>query len=218
MRRCFLLLLLTGCQTGDVDRLLSRKPAKPPGREPSLSAAARVDQVGRAILAANPFSADVTFQTIGADEAAILHRDAYGVFITDALVDRCKTESELAAVLCSELGAMMAEKRNATRMGIPETILDVPGGATAGEMGGITSDQVRLAELGMMEQKHPKKLASAAKEQFTDPRKIAVDLFRTAGYKDEEYARGEAILKDTTKDGPTVRQIAGSGLIPKWSR
>lgn len=217
-------LFATGClqagmNQGLMNRVFSLGSDAPPSREPSLAAAARVDQVGRQIVAANPFTGgDISFQTVGADDPAVFHRDAYSIFITDALVNRCRTDGELAAVLCSELGKLVAERRNAARMGVPEPLPDVPTGATGSEAGGIPADQVRLAELGMMEKKYPRKTAERAKADFTDPRKLAAELLKTAGYDERELDRAEPILKSVAADSPVVRQLAGPGAAPQWSK
>lgn len=219
MRRFALLmpLLLTGCADGEIGQFLARKPDTPPGREAPLAAAARVDQVGRQIIAANPFAgADVSFQCVGAKEAAVFHRDAFSLFITDTLVAKCQTDGELAAVLCTELGTMAAERRNATRMTGGELNPYVPGGSSSGEAGGIPADQVRLAELGMWEQKRSRIAASV--EKPSDPQKLASEFLTSAGYKSADMDRATEILKDAVKDGPTVRQIAGPSSAPQWSR
>ena len=39
------------------------------------------------------------------------------VFISEGLVKKCKTDAELAVVLCSELGQMMVEKRSGRAAG-----------------------------------------------------------------------------------------------------
>jgi hypothetical protein len=213
--------LATGCLDPEIERSVRRvfSPAEiPQTREAPLAEAARVDQVGRQILAANPFCAsDVGFQAVGADVPAIFHRDPFNVFVTDKLVNQCKSDAELAAVLCSELGAMVAERRNATRMGIPEPIYDVPTVNNSMEAGGIPPDQLRLAELGMLEKRIPKKSAERLKDEVTDPRKIAVDLYKSAGYDEKDYDRAEPIMRAVSKDSPIVRQLNGPPLLPSWT-
>jgi len=216
--------LLTGCCLDpgferSVQRFFNGGDDLPPAREPSLAAAARVDQVGRQVLAANPFAgADVSFQTVGSDELAIFHRDAHGVFITDTLVNRCKTDGELAAVLCSELGVLIAERRNAARMGVTDTVMEVPPVNNSMEAGGISADQVRLAELGMMERKYPKKATDRMNDSYADPRKLTVDLLKTAGYDEKELDRASPIIQAANRDSTVARQLAGPGTPPVWSR
>ncbi|MGL4421952.1 MAG: hypothetical protein ACRCZF_14895 [Gemmataceae bacterium] len=217
-----MLLSLVGCAELDLREFsdsFRRKPDLSPSREPALGAAARVDQIGRTIMAANPFTGgDITFQTVGADESAIFHRDAYGLFITDTLVNQCKSDEDLAAILCSELGVMIAERRNANRMGLADSFPDVPGGAASSELGGIPADQVRLAELAMAESKMVKPRAGSDKPAVTNPEIIAKELFHTAGYEPNNYSRVEPLLKQTTRDSDTVRQLTKPSGPPRWTK
>src|SRR5205814_3578198 len=79
-------------------------------------AASRVDALGRMLLAANPkIDAKPMFQTVGVAEPEIFHAGTTRIVITQGLVDLCqvgddKTDAELAAVLCFELGKMVAER------------------------------------------------------------------------------------------------------------
>ena len=80
----------------------------------SLQTAERVETLGRQIIAQNTFTGlDPLFHTIGVPEPMLFHRGTAELFVSEGLVNRCKTEAELAAVLCSELGQMMAEKQAA---------------------------------------------------------------------------------------------------------
>src|SRR5207237_1039878 len=73
--------------------------------------AARVDIVGRRIIAANPqVGAKPMFATIGAPEPEIFHRGTSDVYVTEGLVKQCSTDGQLAAILCSELGKVVAER------------------------------------------------------------------------------------------------------------
>src|SRR5580765_5242411 len=77
----------------------------PPMNPASTEAAARVDCVGRKILASNPqLALRPMFRTIGAPQAEIFHRGTNDIFITEGLVRQCTTEGQLAAILCTELG------------------------------------------------------------------------------------------------------------------
>jgi hypothetical protein len=125
-----LAILGTACvglaSAGCLDEMLNRtgeipgigKPIEPPKLpEASLATAARVDQVGRELLAANPFlGVDPTFHTVAHPDPAIGHPDFGGVVVTEGLVNRCKTDAELMAVLATELGQMSAEKRLVDRV------------------------------------------------------------------------------------------------------
>ena len=189
----------------------------PKGAEPNLGAASRVDQIGRQIAAANPFiGIEPTFQTIGSPESLLFHLDQHGMIISDSLVSSCKTDAQLAAVLCSELGKMVSEHRNAIRMGYPDPLpnISVP---NSSEMNGIPADQFRLAELAMLEKRFPKKEADRMRSLTIDPQKIATDLLKTTGFEESAMSSVEPLLKSANKDSAISRQLGGKGTKPTWS-
>jgi hypothetical protein len=74
----------------------------------------RVTQLGQKIVTANPrIKQRVAFLTIGSPEAEIFHRvqkNVAEIYITEGLVNQCKNDGELAAVLCQELGKIGSEQ------------------------------------------------------------------------------------------------------------
>src|SRR5207302_7173324 len=86
----------------------------------SLDAAARVDQMGRRLVAANKAAGlQPLFRTIGAPQAEIFHRGATEhvtpeIDITEGLVKQCASDGQLAAALCYELGKMVSEREALT--------------------------------------------------------------------------------------------------------
>jgi hypothetical protein len=211
--------ILCGCESSPFRALTSFKnrPVElPEGRQPSLASAARVDEVGRKILAANVFSGlEVSFQTIGDPEPLLFHHGRQGLFISDSLVNRCQNEEELAAVLCSELGKMIAEQRNAVRMGYRDPISNLSF-ASSGEANGITGDQFRLAELAEIEKRTPKKMVDRVMAETTDPRRIAIDMMKTTGYADDVYPKAESLLRGVNKKPEIMQQLLGSSVPGKW--
>src|SRR5713101_4566955 len=80
-------------------------------RPATTESAARVDLLGRKILAANPqIGMKPQFLVIGSPEPEIFHKKTGELFITEGLVKQCKTEGELAALLSHELGKMVSER------------------------------------------------------------------------------------------------------------
>jgi hypothetical protein len=191
-----LTLLLIGC----VPMPTSQKP--PEGKPPSLAVASRVDQVGRAVVAANPFTGlDVGFQVIGRAEPLIAHRDRHGIFISEGLVDRCQTDGELAAVICLELGKMMAEERTLARMGYSARAeVPVPDAMGANDLAG---DPVRLAEAV---QKHGT-AQKASSSSASDPQAIAAELLKTAGHDVKLLETVKPYLKDANADKDLLRYL-----------
>lgn len=214
-------LALCGCQESRFFRtargFVNRPVTTAGAREPDLAASARVDQVGRQILSANVFCGiDAGFQTLGDDGPVLFHRGQQSVFISDTLVNRCKTDDELAAVLCHELGNMVAEKRNATKMGYADPIMAITL-TNSGEAQGITGDQFRLAELAAIEKRTPKKVVDRVLAETTDPRRIAVEMLKTTGIDEANYRKAETLLRGANKNRDMIRQLDGGGAKPEWS-
>ena len=109
-----LVLLAAGCLDADKPRGgLNNVPVDTSKANAApTEMAARVDQVGRQLVGTNPFLGfEPTFHTLGQTEPEICHPDSGGVFVTAGLVERCRGDAELAAVLATELAIMRAEKR-----------------------------------------------------------------------------------------------------------
>src|SRR5262245_31992982 len=150
------LLAAAGCLNFDEQGQESffRRP-EPVGPLPALApasteAAARVDSVGRRVVAANPqIGARPLFHTIGAPQPDIFHRGNTDVLVTEGLVRQCATDGQLAAVLCAELGKMVSEREAATPTAVrrPDrlTPIDTRIGIDTGW--GTAPDQTRLREL-----------------------------------------------------------------------
>ena len=118
MRYALLLsvIALAGCiETDDPVLTYFRRPepldAMPQISPASTDVAARVDAMGRRLLAANPqIGAKPMFHTIGAPHVEVFHRGTNEVFVTEGLVKQCCTDGQLAAVLSVELGKMIRER------------------------------------------------------------------------------------------------------------
>src|SRR5262249_32378475 len=107
------LTLLVGCvhngEWAAVEKFLGwNSPPKAPKMTPaSLQTAERVETLGRRIIAQNTFTGlEPLFHTIGVPDLILFHRGTEELFVSEGLVNKCKTEAELAAVLCAELGRM----------------------------------------------------------------------------------------------------------------
>ena len=108
------LLFLSGClHNGEwgLGTLFDRdnSPRAPEVKPASIQTAQRVESLGRRIIAQNTFTGlDPLFHTAGVPESVLFHRGTGELYISEGLVDQCRTDDELAAVLCAELGRMMA--------------------------------------------------------------------------------------------------------------
>src|SRR5262245_4631437 len=74
--------------------------------------ALHVSEIGQKVTAANPqIGRKVAFLTLGVSQPEIFHRvrgDNGEIYITEGLVNECKSDGELAAVLSQELGKMVS--------------------------------------------------------------------------------------------------------------
>jgi hypothetical protein len=170
------LFLCVGCLgDGSGPQLVEGNPFKAPGIEqrqvevprdtPQARAteevALRVSQLGRKILDANPeIGLHPRFTTVGAPHLEIFHRSTREVWITEGLVRACKTEGQLAAVLCLELGKMVSERealaQPRTRQPTLEPPPEVPVGNDSGGRFGA-ADGTRLLELARYDRPRRKK-------------------------------------------------------------
>src|SRR5258708_6500896 len=97
----------------------AKEQAKAPKVSPaSVEVASHVDELAQRIIEQNTFTGiEPVVTVIGIPDAVLFHRGPSQLFISEGLVKKCKTEPELAAVLCSELGQMMAQKRAGIQVG-----------------------------------------------------------------------------------------------------
>lgn len=150
-------------------------------------------------------------------EPVLFHLGTQDLRISRSLVKQCKTESELAAVLCTELGLMMAEKRGVRRVGgdrdtIPDSAL--PGGSNVG--GGIPADPAREAEIAYHERRHPR---SAGRADPDNPDKMSRDLLKGAGFDPAEFDRVAPLVRQSKRSsGALQKQMSKSAEPPKWDQ
>jgi hypothetical protein len=216
-------LASTGCTTDgewSVRRALGWDDGKPralklpPGQ---LETAERVETLGRRIITQNTFTGiEPLFHTVGVPETVLFHRGPEELFISEGLVKQCKTEAELAAVLCSELGQMMAEKKAARRIGADrDSFPEVGVPTSSGLAGGTFDDPARTAERAYQEKQRAKE---AAAREPADPAKLARDLMRGAGFDPAELDRVAPLLKQSDRGAAIKKQMSGSAPAPKWDK
>lgn len=177
--------------------------------EASIAAAARVDQVGRELLAANPFlGVDPTFHTVALAEPAIFHPDLNGVLVSEGLVTRCKTDADLAAVLATELGQMSAEKRLVDRVRPGEPLLGPPDS-------GSSADQSVLAERAMYEKRNARGPSAGA--VAADGRTVAIDVLRAAGHSEKDLDAVAQLLSEAARNRGRLSGLGRKADAPRWS-
>ncbi|MBY0512646.1 MAG: hypothetical protein K2P78_01890 [Gemmataceae bacterium] len=199
------LLGLTGCLHDgafSVEQVLGwedGRPQAPKVAPASLETAERVERLGRQILVQNTFPGiDPLFHTVGVKEPILFHRGPGELFISDGLADRCKTDAELAAVLCSELGKMKAEQQSAARVG---------------------RDTSTIQEVGADGTPVEKKPAAAQPGlRPADPTTYARELLTGAGFNPAELERVEPLLALAAKNDGLRKQMTGSAAAPEWRK
>jgi predicted Zn-dependent protease len=158
-----------------------RRVMKAPATE---ATAKRVLEVGRKLVAANPtLGVRPLFITVGSPKPEIFHRgggvEGYQIYLSEGLVDRCKDDAELAAVLAVELGKIVAEREALTRAGKPpekpQPISEPIGNDVVGTFG--SPDGTHAMELARLE-KERRKAAPPAQ-----PDVLARRYLEQAGYQ-----------------------------------
>lgn len=181
----------------------------------SLQNAERVEQLGRKILAHNPFTGiDPLFYTIGVPEPALFHRGTGELCVSEGLVKQCKAEGQLAAVLCSELGLMISEKRLALEAGHEKD--SIPEVAETGERSSFDANAV---EVGSQKKSDPREAPGSRNgkpSRSTDSTDLAKELLRGAGFDPAELDRIGPLLKQSDRGAILRKQLAGSAPAPKW--
>jgi hypothetical protein len=176
----------------------------------TTEAAARVDTIGRGILAANPqIGAKPLFRTIGAPRPEVFHRGTDDVYVTEGLVRLCETDGQLAAVLCAEVAKMVAEREAAAPAAVrrPERLppIDVPVGADG--LAGAP-DQTRLRELADYERQ---KRQQARPERLPPPDASAL----ARGYLRTYLLRAGYAPQDIDAAAPLLQQAAANFVFEK---
>ena len=221
-------LAAAGCFSLDESRQESffRKPEPqtvPVNLTPaSTEAAARVDTVGRGILAANPqIGAKPLFRTIGAPRPEIFHRGMDDVYVTEGLVRLCDTDGVLAAVLCAELAKMVSEREAIAPAGVrrpdrpPPMDVPVSSDGFAG-----APDLTRMRELADYE-KQKRQQARQETLPAPDPLALSKDYLRTyllrAGYAPQDIDAAAPVLQQAAKNYVFEKQMTtgpGAGVAP----
>jgi hypothetical protein len=213
--RCALIALASlaifGCIDPEEPSTSFLRPPPPHGALPpmdpaSTEAAARVDTLGRRILAANPgIGGKPMFNTIGAPQPEVFHRGTDGVFVTEGLVRLCSDE-QLAAVLSLELAKMVRDREAATPANVrtrePMAPIDMRLG-NDDRMGG-TADRTDLHEYVKYD---AERKARRSPPKLPEPQILAQDYLRHTGFRPESIADVDPILKAATAQSGLEKQM-----------
>ena len=177
-----------------------------------LATAERVETIGRKIIAQNTFTGiEPLFHTIGVQDLVLFHEGPERLMISEGLVKQCRTDGEIAAVLCSELAKMAAEKKSARRVGAERDSFPEIGVPTdSGLAGGTPDDPARAAELAILEKQRQRD------RNADNPSLLAGDLLRGAGFDPADLDRVAPLLKQSDRGNTIKKQMSGSALAPRW--
>jgi len=184
-----------------------------------LETTERVETLAKRIVSQNPFTGiEPIVYVLGVKESVLFHRGSQELFISEGLVKKCKTEAELAAVLSTELGQMMAEKRSVARTAddrdtIPSSAL--PGGISVA--GGAPADLGREAEVAFHERRHPRSARSDAAKGDTVA-KLARELLKGAGFDEAEFDRVKPLVQQSERGTALRKQMSNSAAPPTWDK
>jgi hypothetical protein len=200
VRSCFAclpvaLLGLAGCLEDDAKSRVQNVPVATPANLPpgSQAAATQVYAVGANILAANKdIGVQPVFSTCGRSDLGLAHLGTQQIWISDGLVAKCKTDGELAAVLCSELGRMVSEARVQLRTNGPDrepTLAPAVGGDPL-----AAADRTALAEQAMYEKQNPHPSRNRDLTPPPDPNELAKQFLFNAKYSADDLRRVSMLL------------------------
>jgi predicted Zn-dependent protease len=181
--------------------------------EATQKVAMRVNEVGQKILRGNPrLNQQVAFLTLGVPQLEIFHqvqRDTSAVYITEGLVNECKTDGELAALLAQELAKMTAEKVAQVRparalddrppLMSPRVGNDI--GGTFGDAGG--TEQMILARYEKDHKEARKSLPVPSPDQ------LARGYLQSAGFNPADFDTVRPLLRKADQNSALEKQMTG---------
>lgn len=149
-----------------------------------------------------------TILTIGRPEKAIFHEGHGGlngsrIYITEGLINACKTDDQLAAVLCVQLGKIMAERAERSganiedkgRLSIEERL------SRESDRGFGSADGTRMMEIAKRQQ-----LARQRKLK-ADPTQCAETYLRRANYPVQALLEVSAMLLQMEQAVEELREV-----------
>jgi hypothetical protein len=213
-----LTIALSGCQLEKAEHTslttdVMRAKVDPQLLQANLEACTRVFTVGQKILAANPeLPQRLLFRAVGRPNPEIFHQGNAAIVVTQRLVEMCRTESELAALLCVELGRLIAEREAlapwTARQPEPRPPIDAV--QIRSTVGVANPDEFRLREQAHYEAEQRRRTSGAI--SLPDPMELARRYLQRSGYAVEDLDRIKPILKMAAEHSDLEQQMRS---IPK---
>jgi hypothetical protein len=177
----------------------------------NIESAARVDQLGRKILAANPqIGLRPYFCAIGSQNEEVFHQGNSKLIITEGLVRQCKSDADLAAILCRELGKMVAEREALASPAMRKSGERAPIQVHVGrDAGALADDGFDLAELARYEKRGGK-----PSPYLPDPSVLARIYLKKAGYPEGALDEASPLFKAADKHSDWEKQMNTSPARP----
>jgi hypothetical protein len=179
----------------DATRDALRVRQDPAVAQANIAACTRVYSLGVRILVANEeLPRPMTFQAVGHPHPEIFHRGTSTIIVTQKIVDMCRTDGELAAVLCVELGRMVAEREALAPLEARQpTPHAPPEGVAIRDASGVSNpDPMRLRELAHYEEEQRRRTGSG---RLPDPLELARTYLTRTGFDAEEMEKIKPILR-----------------------
>jgi hypothetical protein len=228
MRMLLVLVPLVGLASGcflDEPRTLlvpdhpfGTPPAAPPVQAAyapaATESAARVDSMGRTLLAANPqLGIKPIFVTAGRAEAEVFHRGTAEVIVTEGLVKLCRTDGQLAAILCLELGKMVSERAALAGPWKHRERQPIAPAPIGGDNG---ADRTELAELGKYHEADRRRNQRPAIQLPPDPQPLARGYLTKAGFDPRELDTVAPLLRSAEGNATLETQLKAPVPVRPW--
>jgi hypothetical protein len=169
----------------------------------------RVWKLGGKILSSNPqIKLPVHFQTIGDPKPEIFHvvqRDGSQVFITQGLVNQCKNDDQLAALLCQELGEIVSEQAAQVRSAraAPRPPMMTP------QIGNDIGDASRTDQMILGRYEKERRQSEPSLPTPVTPDKLARGYLQNAGFNPKEFDAAAPLLRTARQNTTWEEQMTG---------
>ncbi len=156
----------------------------------------RVYSIGQKLLASNrDLPQQTIFLTVGQPTPEVFHQSNNKIVVTQGLVESCKTDAELAAVLALEVAKIAAERIVLAPFDSePEIHQPIDPGHIGGNIAGVANpaDPARLQERALYEQEQRREYTAS---HLPDPNRLARLYLRRAGFAEAELDHARPILR-----------------------
>ncbi len=206
------ILPLTGCvqdahetQRESANRLFKQSHVLDPRKLPvgDQKATIRADTVASAVIAANKDETGLQPRiiTVGKPEPVMYHLDTHLIVLSDGLINACKDDEQLAAIISYELARMVSERESQTPSRrrdnqlppVPRLTPDIAGSR-------MSPDMTELAEAGFHEKKYPRKV-DRTKEAVPEVSALSRKYLEQGGHDPKVLEKLEPLIKEAELNG-----------------